>query len=88
MDRAEVGSVASKQSKGAASIKTKFRPVSKLDTPSEIKKTESERLGTNVAAGLSSKCDGHGKSEKPFLMIFMLLSMAAIYWTMIPSSKV
>ena len=55
-----MGSVASKGSKGhVPSVKTKFKPVSKLDAPSEIKKTDSQKLGVS-----DIKIEGSGASEK------------------------
>ena len=41
-----MGSVASKTSKSKVPlVQTKFRPISKMDAPAEIKKTDSQRLG-------------------------------------------
>ena len=58
-----MGSVASKGSKGQVpSVKTKFKPISKLDTPSEIKKTDSQKLGDNKIeeSGASAKKGENG----------------------------
>jgi hypothetical protein len=41
--------VASGTSKGGVPlVQTKFRPLSKIDTPAEIKITESQRLGATI----------------------------------------
>lgn len=50
--------MASKGSKNnVPSVKTKFKPISKLDTPSEIKKTDSQKIG-------ASKVEDSTVSEK------------------------
>ena len=43
-------------------MKTKFKPISKLDTPSEIKKTDSQKLGDNKIeeSGASAKKGENG----------------------------
>ena len=71
-------------------MKTKFKPVSKLDTPAEIKKSDSQRLGQveieDSSASTEKKAEGSG--DKLFMTLFLLAGMLAIYWAMTPSSKV
>lgn len=67
-------------------LKTKFKPLSKADTPAEIKMTESQRIGGGKIEKEEAK--GEAKGEKLFMGLFLLMGMIVIYWAMTPSSKV
>jgi hypothetical protein len=81
----KAGSIQSKQ--GVPIVQTKFKPVAKLDCPSEIQMTESQRLAnTSVETALHS---GHqNPQEKFYLIIFLIFGALMTYWAMNPTRKV
>ena len=88
--REKAASITSRGSKGAVpSVKTKFKPVSKLDTPSQIKKSDSQRFGeAKIEESSAGQKKSEGSGDKLFMTLFLLVGMLAIYWAMTPSSKI
>ena len=61
-----------------------------MDTPSEIKKTDSSKMGQAIVkeeSGASGE-KKEGAGDKLFMTLFLLAGMLTIYWAMLPSSKV
>ena len=86
----EVGSVQSKGSKPAVPIvQTKYRPIAKPDTPSQIRATSGGN--SEIVGPKSSDSGSKGEDslkDRAILYLFLVLSGLMIFWAMKPSSKV
>ena len=70
-------------------MQTKYKPISKIGTPSEVKMTESQRLASGgVVEEPVVKSSDQSTQEKVFLWASLAVGMLFIYWAMHPSSKV
>ena len=89
--KAETASVASRNSKSNVPlVSTTFKPLSKLDTPSEVKLSDSQRLAQNGETKIETVLHGAQQTtqEKAILWVFLILASGLIYWAMTPSRRV
>lgn len=71
-------------------MQTKYKPISKIETPAEVKMTSSQRVGGAVVEEqvVVKSSNENSVKELAFLWIFLAVGTLLIYWAMHPTSKV
>ena len=72
-------------------VQTRYKQLAKVDTPAEIKMSDSQRLtASNVLINVEEKQEKKGEDwkEKLGLYVFLIVSCYILYLSMHPNKKV